>query len=111
MKNLVNLLLNKDEKKRPQVIDILRMNFVQGHMRKFVESQGKINLNPNMKVKKDIQPETVIQTNQKEEATLTPQERARLRKAERAEKEFQMLTQAAKDARITQSIGKSLQQQ
>lgn len=38
MKNLVNLLLNKDEKKRPQVIDILRMKFVQGHMRKFVES-------------------------------------------------------------------------
>lgn len=54
MKNLVNLLLNKDAKKRPAVIDILRMNFVQGHMRKFVESQGKCNLNPNMKVKKDI---------------------------------------------------------
>jgi NIMA (never in mitosis gene a)-related kinase 1/4/5 len=29
LRNLVSLLLNKDEKKRPQVIDILRMNFVQ----------------------------------------------------------------------------------
>jgi hypothetical protein len=77
------------------------MNFVQGHMRKFVESQGQNNLNPSMRVKKDISPATVIQTNSKEESTLTPQERARLRKAERAEKEFQMLTQAAKDARIT----------
>ena len=28
LRNLVSLLLNKDEKKRPQVIDILRMNFV-----------------------------------------------------------------------------------
>jgi NIMA (never in mitosis gene a)-related kinase len=38
LRNLVSLLLNKDEKKRPQVIDILRMNFVQLHMRNFVES-------------------------------------------------------------------------
>lgn len=53
----------------------------------------------------------MIQTNSKEESTLTPQERARMRKAERAEREFQMLTQAAKDARINHSIGKSLQQQ
>jgi hypothetical protein len=53
MRNLVNSLLNKDQKKRPQVLDILRMNFVQQHMRKFVESQGKINLNPKLQVKKD----------------------------------------------------------
>jgi hypothetical protein len=38
LRNLVSLLLNKDEKKRPQVIDILRMNFVQQHMQKFVET-------------------------------------------------------------------------
>lgn len=59
LRNLVSLMLNKDEKKRPQVIDILRMSFVQQHMRKFVESQGKINLNPKLSVKKEIQPALV----------------------------------------------------
>lgn len=28
LRNLVSCMLNKDEKKRPQVIDILRMSFV-----------------------------------------------------------------------------------
>lgn len=34
-----------------------------------------------------------------------------LRKAERAKREFEMLTVAAKEARITQSIGKTLHEQ
>ena len=36
MKDLITKLLVKDEKKRPQVLDILRMPFVQQHMMKFV---------------------------------------------------------------------------
>lgn len=32
LKELVAALLNKEDKERPQVIDILRMPFVQGHM-------------------------------------------------------------------------------
>lgn len=32
IKDLVTKMLVKDEKKRPQVIDILRMPFVQRHM-------------------------------------------------------------------------------
>ena len=83
MRNLVNSLLNKDQQKRPQVLDILRINFVQTHMRNFVESQGKINLNPKLQVKKDTQPERVEMVNAKDESTLTPSERAKLRKAER----------------------------
>lgn len=46
LKSLVSLLLTKEVKKRPQVIDILRMPFVQKHMRLFVESKGRNNLNP-----------------------------------------------------------------
>ena len=84
------------------------MNFVQQHMRKFVESQGKINLNPKLQVKKDTQPERVEMVNAKEESTLTPQERAKLRKAERAQREFEMLTKAAADARLNSSIGRTL---
>lgn len=38
LKSLVSLLLNKTENQRPQVIDILRLPFVQGHMQNFVES-------------------------------------------------------------------------
>ena len=111
MRNLVNLLLNKDEKKRPQVIDILRMNFVQLHMKKFVESQGKITLNPKLHAKKDTIPEMVLAVNEKSEDSLTPAEKARLRKAERAAREFDLLKNAAKDARLNTSIGKELQQQ
>jgi len=49
-------MLNKDEKKRPKVIDILRMQFVQNHAMKFVESQGKNNLNPSLSMRREIQP-------------------------------------------------------
>ena len=44
--DLVKKLLVKEEKKRPMVIDILRMPFVKKHMFDFVQSQGQINTNP-----------------------------------------------------------------
>lgn len=40
MKDLVSKLLVKDEKKRPQVIDILRMPYVQRSMMAFIQNQG-----------------------------------------------------------------------
>ncbi len=109
LRTLVSLLLNKDEKKRPQVIDILRMNFVQQHMQKFVETQGKITLNPKLGAKKETQPQFIEQLNAKEESTLTPLERSRLRKAQRNQIEFERLKKAAADARLGNSIGQSLQ--
>lgn len=54
MKSLVALLLNKNDKERPNALEILKIPFVQGHMRKFVETQGKITLNPTLSIKKDI---------------------------------------------------------
>ncbi len=56
MKNLVHILLNKNDKERPLVIDIFKLPFVQGHMQKFVENQGKMALNPYLSAKKDISP-------------------------------------------------------
>ena len=56
IRNLVTLLLNKNDKERPSALEILKIPFVQFHMRKFVVSQGKISLNP-LSVKKDISPE------------------------------------------------------
>ena len=80
MKDLVHMLLNKDEHQRPQVIDIMRIKFVQEHMKQFVESQGKINLNPDLKIKKDIDPKAVVKLKGKDESTLTAAEKAKLRK-------------------------------
>jgi len=51
---LINLLLTKDETTRPKVIDIIRRPFVKEHMERFVQSRGKINLNPTLSKKKQI---------------------------------------------------------
>ena len=52
LRNLVTLMLNKDDKQRPQVIEILRMSFVQNHMKNYVQTQGRINHNPKLVIKK-----------------------------------------------------------
>lgn len=84
MKNLVHLLLNKNDKERPNALEILKIPFVQGHMKQFVESQGKISLNPTLSIRKDLQPEQIISDNQllqtRDLKSLTPAERMRLRK-------------------------------
>jgi NIMA (never in mitosis gene a)-related kinase len=84
MKSLVSLLLNKNDKERPSAIDILKIPFVLSHMRNFVDSQGQITLKPTLSIRKEIQPEQVLQDNQllqtKDMKSLTPAERMRLRK-------------------------------
>lgn len=84
MRDLVTQLLNKNDKERPSALEILKIPFVQKHMRLFVETQGKITLNPTLSVKKDIQPEQVKQDNlllqTKDQNSLTAAERMRLRK-------------------------------
>ena len=77
-------MLNKEADKRPPVIEILRNNFVQGHMRKFVETAGRNNFNPTMKIKKQINPTAVEAEISKHESDLTPAEKAQRRKADRA---------------------------
>lgn len=52
IKDLINLLLIKDETARPKVIDIIRLPFVKEHMERFVQSSGKINANPKLQKKK-----------------------------------------------------------
>jgi NIMA (never in mitosis gene a)-related kinase len=44
MQELITFLLNKDEKARPRIIDIIRRPFVKEHMERFVQSRGKINV-------------------------------------------------------------------
>ena len=58
LKELVRIMLVKDEKKRPQVIDILKMPFVQNYMVDFIKGNGKVNINPYLTLKKEIQPAT-----------------------------------------------------
>lgn len=85
------------------MLDILKMPFVVGHMQKFVESQGKITFNPQMYVRKEIQPEQVKHDNalqQKDISTLTARERARLMKESRAREEFERMKAAAQEASL-----------
>ena len=52
LQELIDLLLVKDPIQRPRVIDIIRRPFVKEHMERFVQSQGKITINPNLKKNK-----------------------------------------------------------
>ena len=65
-------MLNKNEKKRPQVLDILQIPFVKQHIEMFIQSNGKVNLNPNLSVKRDIQPAVVEKMKTKDKSEMTP---------------------------------------
>lgn len=54
LKEIIDMLLTKDEKARPRVIDIINRPFVKQHMERFVKSAGKNNLNPQLGKKKTI---------------------------------------------------------
>jgi NIMA (never in mitosis gene a)-related kinase len=99
LKNLVSLLLIKDERQRPNVLDILRMDFVKQHMRLFVETQGQNNVNPKLHQRRDIQPEVVQQMLAKDVKELTAVERQRLKKEQRHIEEFELMKQAAAAAK------------
>lgn len=111
MKDLVQKLLVKDEKKRPQVIDILRMPFVKKHMVSFVQSQGKMNLDFQFTARADIQPKAINKLKQKDESELTAADRVKLRKEQRALAEFEQLKKAAAEAHLTKNIGRELEMQ
>ena len=85
------------------------MPFVRKHIELFVQSKGKVNLNPNLQVKKDIQPEVVQKMNEKEYSEMTPQEQLRHKKELRARAEFEQLRKAAVEAHLGNSIGKELE--
>ena len=80
LKDLVNKLLVKDDKKRPQVIDILRMPFVQQYLHAFVENNGRMNSQLHLTAPKGIQPAAVNKLKQKDESQLTAGDRMKLRK-------------------------------
>jgi hypothetical protein len=102
-------MLNKNEKKRPQVLDILQIPFVKQHIEMFIQSNGKVNLNPNLSVKRDIQPAVVEKMKTKDKSEMTPAERAKLNKENRAKKEFEQLKKAAIEAKLSNSIAKDLE--
>ena len=59
LKDLVSKLLVKDQRKRPQVIDILRMPYVREKMLRFVENQGTVENQLHLTAPKSIQPAAV----------------------------------------------------
>ena len=111
MKDLITKLLVKDEKKRPQVLDILRMPFVQQHMMKFVQNQGRMSTDFHLTKPKSIQPAAVNKLKQKDESELTPADRMKLKKEQRDLAKFEQLKKAAEQAHVNNTIGKQLMMQ
>ena len=91
MKDLVSRLLVKDEKKRPQVIEILRMPYVQRYMMAFIQNQGHTTNSQFhlLSAPKSIQPANVNKLKQKDESQLTAADRMRLRKEKRDLEQFE----------------------
>ena len=89
LKDLVKMMLVKEEKKRPMVIDILRMPFVKKHMFDFVQHQGKVNVNPQLTTKPEIRPAVFEKILNKDQSELTAREKMKLAKEQRARQEFE----------------------
>jgi NIMA (never in mitosis gene a)-related kinase len=68
MQVLINILMEKDEKKRPRIMEIIRLPFVQSHMERYAKTCGKVNVNPNLKKRKAIQPEAAEELNRMKSA-------------------------------------------
>ena len=111
LKDLVSKLLVKDQKKRPQVIDILRMPYVRGKMLAFVQNQGSLENQLHLTAPKSIQPAACLKLKQKDESELTAADRMKLRKEMRDIEKFEELKQAAQEAHINKTIGKQLEMQ
>jgi len=108
MQNLVTRLLVKDEKKRPQVLEILQMPFVQSHMMQFVNNRGRMSMDFHLTAPKSNQPAAVNKLKQKDESELTHADRMKLRKEQRNLAEFEALKIAAANAHVNKSISKQL---
>lgn len=95
MKDLVDMILNKDESKRPTVQQILLSPFLKSKMEEFISSGGNIGTN-NLKVK-TIKVEPELTEEQKEEEMLkelTPAERAKKRKELKSKREAEEMKKA-----------------
>ena len=104
-------MLNKDQNKRPQVLQILQIPFVKKHIEMFIESNGKVNINPKLSVKKDIQPEVVQKMNDKDISEMTPAEKQKLKKEQKALHEFELHRKAARAAHLSSTRAKEMEQQ
>lgn len=91
LNSLVQRMLIKRDNERPSVLSILQDSYVQHHMRLFVESKGAVNLNPNLKQARAI-PQQISDSSEK---TLTQKEQQRLKKDQRAAKDFEAMRKEA----------------
>lgn len=84
MQELVNLLLQKDNNKRPRIIDIIRKPFVKKHMERFVKSQGEIGNQKTVPKTKVVQhAKKIEELKTKDLNTLSDKERLRLQKEQK----------------------------
>lgn len=80
LKKLIKLLLIKDEKKRPRIMSIIKLPLVAESMRSFTYSNGKSNLNPQLRKRRTVDPEQVEKLKTQDPQTLSAADRQRLQK-------------------------------
>lgn len=92
MQQLIDKLMEKDEKKRPRIMEIIRLPFVQAHMTRYAQSCGKSNLNPNLKKRAAIQPEAAEELARMKSANpneLRPQDQQKILREEKLQADFE----------------------
>jgi hypothetical protein len=93
------------------VLDILKMKYVNQHMRQFVEREGQNSDDLKLHLRRDIQPDVVNKMLAKDEHELTAVERQRIKKEQRHIEEFELMKKAAAAAKLNSSINRQLVQQ
>lgn len=95
MKDLINLLLIKDEEKRPRIIDIIKQPYVKAHMHRFVtqaSGQGGTQLNQKVPKKDQVtQALKIKELKQQDINTLSNQDKQKLLKEMKYQQEFEMM--------------------
>jgi serine/threonine protein kinase len=105
LKNLVDVILNKDHVERPSVQEILFLPFLKNKMEEFVNKDGDIGTH-DLKIRTIKPPMTEEEKEEEMMKDLTPAQRAKRRKELKAQKEGDKMNQAIKKNMATYGAAK-----
>lgn len=105
LKNLVSLLLTKDENKRPTLNEIIQSDFLQRTIKEFIETGGK--KEEQMVPIKRTQTHKLVDENEDIESIKeTPMQRIQRKKREAVEAQEKMMIQGAKESTLNRNVHK-----
>lgn len=106
LRQIVQNILVKDSAQRISISDILRDPYVVSYMRSFVDTNGEsLTTVRSLNVRR-----TSVQVNEPPSPNETPKQKMERNKREKAEKEAELLKQAAREAHATKQISKQRKQ-